>query len=607
MIYTFNNYHVDPINFSIKYNNDIVAVEPRVFDLIIYLIKNKSQVVSRDELFEKIWQGRNVLDATLSNHIKTARSILGDDGQSQHTIKTVHGRGYQFVADLKTTSINNVKQKVEIKNNYKYFALIVLVILSSLLAFIYFNPDKTQTPKIAILPFINTNPSPQSDYFSFAVADQIIGDLTYLQNLTVRPSASIRQYVASNINPITAGKELGVDFIITGNYLKFDDKIRVSMELIEVNSSELIWRSEQIELQDQSTFEIQDMVAQRVIDALKLKFSTSEIQRIRKDIPVSPLAYEYYLRSLAYPYTTDGNKLAIQMLDKSQELDSQYAPTYVQLGDRIRRYRQFSLKTNLFQNLPFQKAEDYYLKALQINSDLLSALSYLAMFYTETNQIAEAIELAKKMLEINPKHANTHFTLGYIYRYVGMVDAAIDEMEKAVKLDPLNPKYRSLIGTYSGNGNYRKALKMTELYNKSPFTLGWKGLLHRRLGNNEKALEYFEQTIELDKNGLWANVATVFTSYINGNNKAGLIAVGKLANTAQNDGETLYYLSSYYGLLGDKTNCLKYLKKAINGGFFNYPFITSNDYFSSVKNEGEFKELLKLAQTKHLNFKETYF
>ncbi len=607
MIYKFNSYQIDSNNFSIQNEGIAIEIEPRVFDLIVYLIEHQEKLVTRDELFKNVWQGRNVLDATLSNHIKTARSILGDDGQTQHTIKTIHGRGYQFVANLRETSLGDGEQNIKSKNNYKYFALIVLVIFSSLLAFIYINPDKGQTPKIAILPFTNSKPDPQSDYFSFAVADQIIGDLTYLQNITVRSSAQIRRYISSNIDPITAGKELGVDFILTGNYLKIDDQTRVNMELIEVSSNELIWRSEQIKFQDLSAFELQDIVAQRVIDKLKVEFSTSEIQRIKKDIPESPLAYEYYLRSLAYPYTTEGNNLAIQMLGKSQELDSQYAPTYVQLGDRIRRYRQFSLKTNLFQNLPFQKAEEYYLKALQINSDLLSALSYLAMFYTETNQIDKAIELAKKMLEINPKHANTHFTLGYIYRYVGMVDAAIDEMEKAVRSDPHNPKYRSLIGTYSGNSNFHKALKMTELYDTSPFTLGWKGLLNRRLGNSEKALEYFDQTIKLDKNGLWANVATVFKSYINGDTKTGLIAVEKLAEAAQNDGETLYYLSSYYGLLGDKVNCIMNLKKAIDAGYFNYSFMVTNSYFDSVRNESEFKKLLKLAQTKHLDFKEMYF
>ncbi len=607
MIYSFNNFEIDCEKFTLTKQGTNIEVEPLVFDLIVYLIGNKNKLVTRDELFENLWKGRNVSDSTLSNHIKTARRVLGDDGQSQQVIKTIHGRGYQFIADLKETSIDNDKLIIETKIKYKYFALIVLVILSSLLAFHYFNLGKNQTPKIAILPFTNTKPDPQSDYFSFAVADQIIGDLTYLQNITVRSSAQVRKYINSNMDPISVGKELGVDFILTGNYLKIDRQTRVNMELIEVGTNELIWRSKQIELQDQSAFELQDIVAQRVIDKLKVEFSTSEIQRIKKDIPDSPLAYEYFLRSLAYPYTTEGNNLAIQMLNKSQELDSQYAPTFVQLGDRIRRYRQFSLKTNLFQNLPFQKAEDYYLKALQINPDLLSATSYLAMFYTETNQIDKAIKLAKKMLEINPLHANTHFTLGYIYRYTGMVDAAIDEMEKAVKLDPHNPKYRSLIGTYSGNKNFHKALKMTELYDTNPFTLGWKGLLNRRIGNNEKALEYFDQTIKLDKNGLWANVATVFKSYINGDTKTGLIAVKKLANSAQNDGETLYYLSSYYGLLGDNINCLKYLKEAIEGGFFNYPFMVSNEYFDGIKNESEFKELLKLAQTKHLDFKEMYF
>ena len=150
-------------------------------------------------------------------------------------------------------------------------------------------------------------------------------------------------------------------------------------------------------------------------------------------------------------------------------------------------------------------------------------------------------------------------------------------------------------------------MRMTDLYKKSPFTLGWKGLLERRLGNDKKALDYFKQVIELDKGGLWTNVATVFTSYIQGTPEKGLKAVENLVNSAENDGETLYYLSSYYGLLGDKENCIATLEKAINAGFYNYPFMASNSYFAGVANDARFKELLNIAKNKHLDFKEMYF
>ena len=600
MTYTFNHFMLDTNNFTLMREGQVIEVEPRVFDVIVYLVENNNKVVTRDELFQTVWNGRDVLDATLSNHIKIARQVLGDNGQSQHTIKTIHGRGYQFIAQVDNKPIE--LEPTHSKN--RYYVLIALALIILIFVFFQFKSNAKQnidTPVIAVLPLTNNKPSSDSDYFSFAITDQIIGHLNYLHNLSVRPSASIRKYINA-IDPVSAGKELEVDYILTGNYLKVNNTIRLNIELIEIKSSQLIWRSKQIEVENKNAFELQDIVTQRVINALKVKFSTTEIQRIEKDIPHSPLAYEYYLRGIAYPYTNDGNRLAIEMLKKSLDLDENYALTYVELGDRIRRYKQYSL-----QDMPFQKAEDYYLKALKINPDLLNALSYLAMYYTETNQIEKAIKLANKMVQINPNHADTHFTLGYIYRYAGLVDLAIKEMEKAVKLDAHNPKYRSLIGTYSGNGNYHKALKMTELYETSPFTLGWKGLMYRRLGDNRKALEYFNHVIKEDKNGLWANVATVFKSYILGNTQQGLVAVEKLSDAANSDGETLYYLSSYYALLGDKENAIITLKKAIDAGYFNYPFMVSNSYFTTIENDERFKKLLKRALAKHLDFKEMLF
>ncbi len=597
MTYTFNRFLLDTKNFKLIHEGNVVDVEPRVFDVIVYLVENNNKVVTRDELFQTVWDGRDVLDATLSNHIKIARQVLGDNGQLQHTIKTIHGRGYQFIGQ-----VNDKPAELKPSNaKARYYFLVAVALLVLVFIFFQFKSNKKQnidTPLIAVLPLTNNKPSSDNDYFGIAIADQIIGHLNYLHNISVRPSASIRKYINA-IDSVSVGKELEVDYILTGNYLKVNNTIRLNIELIEIKSSQLIWRSKQIEVENKNAFELQDIVAQRVINALKVKFSTAEIQRIEKDIPNSPLAYEYYLRGIAYSFTNDGNRLAIEMLKKSLDLDDNYALTYVKLGDRIRRYKQFSL-----QDMPFQKAKDYYLKALKINPELLNALSYLAMYYTETNQIEKAIELANKMVEINPNHADTHFTLGYIYRYAGLVDSAIKEMEKAVSLDAHNPKYRSLIGTFSGNGNYHKALKMTELYETSSFTLGWKGLMYRRLGDNKKALDYYNQVIKKDQYGLWANVATVFKSYILGNTKQGLIAVEKLSSAANNDGETLYYLASYYALLGDKENAIHTLEKAINAGYYNYPFMVSNSYFTTIENDGRFKKLLKRALAKHSDFKE---
>lgn len=609
MIFQFNDISVDTDKFLLKINNEVIAVEPKVFDLIVYLISHRDRLVSRSEIFDTIWLGREVSDATLSNHIKNARNALGDDGQLQQVIKTIHGRGYQFIADIKETN-NSTASLPSIKLHRQIIIVICSIIMFTL--FFYFlmsrenvNYQKKVTShfKIAVLPFTNTKTDKDTNYFGDAISGQITGELIYLKNMTVRPYSSVRKYSSKINDPILVGKELDVDYILSGSYLKLVDEILLNIELIEVNTNKLLWRGKSIKVKSENAFELQDIVAQTVIDGLKVEFSTSEMARIKKDISNSPLAYEYYLRSTAFPHTTDGHKFAIKMLKKSIALDEHYAPAYVQLGGRIRRLEQFGL-TDSGES---QDTEKYYQKALSINPELMSALAYLSMYYTEANQINKAMKLAKKMSMINPIDANTHFTLGYIYRYAGMAELAIQEMEIAVSMDAKNPDFRSLMNSYSDVGEFKRALKLIENYGNSPFTQGWKGLLYFRMGDNDNAIKYFDQVIENDPNGLWGYISILHKGYLSGNHEMQLHAIKQLEATNIPDGEILFYTASYYGLIGDKIRCLETLNKAVDSGYFNNTFMASNNYFNSVRKEPEFIQITNKAKEKHLAFRKKFF
>jgi tetratricopeptide (TPR) repeat protein len=611
MNFHFENIWIDTDSFSVEQNGQTISVEPQVFDLIVYLIENRNRLVSRKELLEKLWSGRHVSDTSLSNHIKSARKVLGDNGRRQKVIKTFHARGYQFVANVEEVAAGakpEIKPVRGYRGRYQFaLAALVLLLLLQLSNQFFWGSDKDglEKPirKIAVLPFSNTKPDSDTDYFGFAISDQIIGELVYLKNMSVRSSGSIRKYSQQVNDPIVIGKELDVDYVLSGSYLKEGNIIRLNIELVEVQTNKLVWRGEQIEVNYQNAFELQDIVARRVVDGLNVEFEEAEFKRIRKDVASDPLAYEYYFRSISYPYTTDGHQLAIEMLSKSIELDPGYAPAYVQLGNRLRRLGQFGL----VEPGEYQDSESYYLKALTLNSELVSALSYLAMFYTETNRIDEAVKLARQMYEINPTNANTHFTLGYIYRYAGMVDQAIQEMEKAVAIDSRNPKYRSLIGTYSAVGQYQDALDMLYLYPESPFTLGWTGLIYYHLGELEVAIDYFDQVIEIDPQGLWGHVTTVHKAYLQGEPEKGFDAIDQLKLTNVTDGETIYYIAAYYGLLGDSERCIQALKEAVDAGYFNYPFIEASSNFDVVREQPEYRQVVETAKQKHYAFRENYF
>ena len=154
-----------------------------------------------------------------------------------------------------------------------------------------------------------------------------------------------------------------------------------------------------------------------MIEGLQIQLLQDEPRRIQTDVPRNPLAYEYYLRSISYPLTIEGNQFALEMLNKSIVLDPDYAPAYRQLGVRTHRLAQYGL----LDPEEIQKAEDYCRKALSLNPELLSALGNLAILYAETARTEEAVELTKQMIEINPNNADAHYSLGYIYRYTGML------------------------------------------------------------------------------------------------------------------------------------------------------------------------------------------
>ena len=215
MRYLFNEFEIDTIQFKLFYAEKALAIEPKAFDLLVYLLQNRHRTVTREELFDTVWQRKVVCDTTLSNHINSVRNILGDNGNKQSVIATLRGRGYQFIA--KTQEIDN---SVSIKPTHK----------------------STQHKRIAVLPFNNVKVDPKTNYLGFAIADQIIGNIANLEELMVRASSSIRKYDMQLIDPVTIGKELHVEYVLTGNYFQLTGFFRLNIELIEVATNNLLWR-----------------------------------------------------------------------------------------------------------------------------------------------------------------------------------------------------------------------------------------------------------------------------------------------------------------------------------------------------------------------------
>lgn len=607
VLYQFGTIEIDTVNFCLTNNGDECAVEPQVFDLIVYLIKHRDRVLTRDEIFDDVWQGRHVSDTSLSNHIKSARRVLGDTAQEQHIIKTVRGRGYQFVAEIQERPRpSRVIPKPKKSNTVLFIATIASLL--TVIVFLVLNPRGLSQPNeyvtsqhsetIAVLPLINVSPNTEIDFLGLALTDQIIGRLTYIEQFSVRPSALIRQFNDTSQSPVEIGKALNVNYILSGNYLKHEDKIRLNIEFINVSTNELIWR-EDVDLDYVNVFELQDAVAKITYDKFNLEQEENPTSKSTDLTPTHPAAYEYYLRSIAYPLTEKGDALAIAMLKQSIALEDNFAPAYAELGIRVHQLTAHGIQGKQSSD----EAETYLLKALALNPHSLNALANLTVLYTDTGALLKALETSQKMLEINPNYADAYFSLGYVYRYAGMLDSSIQMMEKALSIDPTNKKFRSAGASYYSVGRYEEAHRIFDLDAGTAFTLSWHAILYHRQGEIERAVEYFDQAISAAPDGYFALDSKAYKLAMFGKKNEGLRAVKRLENTLITDSEARYFWALYYSAAGDKDNSIRIMKEVVEAGYYNLPAFNSDPFLDFIRDDPEFIKIMSSANKGRKAFK----
>ena len=189
-------------------------------------------------------------------------------------------------------------------------------------------------PQLAVLPFINLQANAETDFLGYALADQIISQIGYVRDLVARPSSAVRRYQGKTVDPRQVAKELHVQYVLTGNYIKEGATLRLNVELVKAVTNEVVWR-EGIHVAYDSLLGLQGRVAETVSRKLALGFTRQERARMQKDASAHPLAYHYYLRALAQPVgTEEGLRSGRELLVRSVELDASFASALAALGFR---------------------------------------------------------------------------------------------------------------------------------------------------------------------------------------------------------------------------------------------------------------------------------
>ena len=487
----------------------------------------------------------------------------------------------------------------------------VVALLVALVAIGYFlekrwngAPTSARPRSLAVLPFRNLKPDPQTDFLGFSLADEIITKLGYVNALTIRPSSSVDKYRNQIIDPKQVAADLKVDTLLTGSFMKDGDDLRINAQLIDVKPDKILWR-ESFDMKYDKLLTVQDRVAQQIIKELELNLSPAEAANLKPEKPISTAAYEYYLRGIDL-YSLNQFAAAIEMLEKSTALEPNYAPAWAHLG---RAYT-----TNA--SLQFGGREDYgraqsaYEKAIALNPALVEPRIYMANLLTDTGRVEQAVPLLRSVLQDSPNNAEAHWELGYAYRFGGMLNESVAECEKARQNNPQVKINSSAMNSYLYLGEYEKFLQSLPV-NDSVYILFYRGFAEYYLNNRDQAAHDFDRAFQENPSLLPAQVGKALSDSIKHDNAAGLKLLeqteGKIDERGVSDAEGIYKVAQAYAVLGDKSSALHMLRHSIGGGFFCYPYFERDPLLQSLRGEPEFQALMKQAQQRHDQFRAAFF
>ena len=461
-----------------------------------------------------------------------------------------------------------------------------------------------QPVRVAILPFRNLKPDPETEFLSFSLADAVITKLGYVSSIVVRPSSAIEKYRDRAIDPQRVGNELNANRLVTGSYLKDGDKLRVNTQLISLQANKILWQ-DTFDVKYDNLLGVQDRVAQQIISGLELKLSPHEASNLKVDSPANEQAYEYYLRGVDF-YSTNNFGSAITMLEKAASIDPEYALTWAYLG------RAYTTDASLHfgGREEYGKAEPAYERAISLNPALIEPRVYMANLFTDTGRVEQAVPLLREALKTNANSAEAHWELGYAYRFAGALDESVAECERARQLDPQVKINSSALNAYLYLGQYDRFLASLPA-NNSVYILFYRGFGEYYRQDYPDAKSSFEQAYRGDATLLPAEIGRALELAMDRQNAQGLDLMReteqKVNERGVADAEGLYKVAQAYAVLGDNASALRVLRRAIDGGFFPYPYLASDPLTARLRHESAFPQLMSQARQRYEQFRGMFF
>ena len=459
---------------------------------------------------------------------------------------------------------------------------------------------------IAILPFRNLSNDPASSFYEFSLADAVITELARVRSLVVRPSSVISKYQGQQLDPREVGHELNVNAVLTATFMRAGEKFRVTSQLLDVASGEILW-SDRIDTSAADIIAVQDTIAQRIVEGLRLELSHAEQAGIAKPATENAAAYEQYLRGrdlfARFIFRTIAQQdcnAAIEHFQRAVDLDPNFALAHDGLGASYvnRVFKGFGGAED------FQRAEVAFARALAIDPRLIEARMLMVFVYLWRGEKQKAREEVARARKEAPDEAVVHFVKATLHRLDGEYGRALRSYDRLARLDPaahvVASYNRAIVHMYMGH--FDEAVRQLDNAGEpdNPLVRTFRALALYYTGNTDAAANSMVEVIKRHSNmhGIRPFLA-MFLSAQGKHDEARAQLTDDVKRNAEVDPDIAYSVASVYALEDLRDEAFEWLARAIALGNENGPCFTNDPNWSLLREDPRFAELMRKVRGLH--------
>lgn len=579
-VYEFASFRLSPAERLLLKREARISLPPKVFDTLVALVERSGHLIEKDELFRRVWPDTFVGDATLARNIFLLRNALG-----RGFIETVSKRGYRFTAPVTIGDalllLSSSRRSNRLGSNIETAS----------------GPKKNEVNRsFAVLPFKSLAAGNDHDYLGLGMADALITRLSNTRRIIVRPTSSVLKYTDGVTDPAAAGREMNVDAVLDGSLQRIGDRLRLTVQLVNVNDGESVWAGK-FDESFTDIFSLQDSLSRRVAAELALKLTSDERKELTKRHTVSVAAYDAYLKG-RYFWNKRSKRWfqkSLESFDAAIQLDPHFALAHSGRGDALTLMggwevlsplealpeAKTSYRTALnidptlaeahaglahaqLHGLEWENAERGFIRSIDLNPGYASAHQWYSEYLVATKRFDEAIEEILTAHQLEPMSLLMNADVGWILYHAGRYDEAVAQLKQLIEIDPdyWYPHY-FLGQVYTQLEMYSDAIdelhQAMELSGRGPLSILLVGPAYARAGRKKEAREIINRLIAISKKRFFSPSRVV----------------------------------SIYAALGEKDKAFEWLERAFKAGDAHLILINVDPALKSLRDDPRFKSLVK--------------